>query len=130
MNNQQFIKDQLYEQDIELDGMIVPGENGLMKMEVLKLYPVASVEAEPIYMAIPLVIEAAVDDAGLISSLSGTEPSGPVLEEARRFLEQLIATNELNGFRNMYLPKASHKLVKDQKGRKVVRRQLFHGYGL
>jgi hypothetical protein len=108
---------------------IVAGE---AKVEANKLCPISIAGGEPVYTFIPVSMSVKLNKSGLIQSIEGDTPSDSAVRDAAHFLNWLRERGQVvdepdapaaeQGDRAS-ASRATHRIVRDEQGRRVLRRQ-------
>jgi hypothetical protein len=99
---------------------------GEVRVEANKLYPLPVPGKEPIYAPIPVSASVKLDKGGRIESIAGDKPSDRSVAEAVHFFNGLRERGEVvdeDAPKAEASPRPTHRIVRDEQGRRVLRRQ-------
>jgi len=106
-----------------LEDAAVTGANGRYHARARALARVDALGG--VHVSLPIEAHVAVGASGGIESVSGGEPDAASRDEAIAFVRGLIANGAIAPEGGGPAPGATHRIVVDEKGRRVVRRARF-----
>src|SRR6476620_9060560 len=126
------LETQLAKRGFESVSVTRPMAAGEVKVEATKLHRLPTVGGEPVYAQIPVSLSVKLDKSGRIQSIEGDTPSDNAVKDAVHFLDGLRErgqvvdeasppTPDQDGRASAPLP--THQIVRDEQGRRVLRRR-------
>jgi hypothetical protein len=102
----------------------LPGRR--VKVDANKLYPVEIEGGEAIYAPVPMSLSVELDARGHIKSIDRDTPDPAAVADAARYIKSLRDSGQLAapGEREP-ASGATHRIERDEQGRKVLRRKRF-----
>lgn len=100
--------------------------DGRVKVDANKLHPLSG-EKDPIYAPIPVTLSVSVDAKGGLAGITGDTPDPASVAAAVHQVKALRETGQLQDTSGAAaaVDRPTHSLIRDEKGRRVVRRQRF-----
>jgi hypothetical protein len=123
------LKLQLSKQGYQAIGAIKPRARNSWLVEAHTLLPVSLNKTSPLFISVPVSLSVTLDDDNQINKIEEAAPSSQQVRDAEKFVETLIANNQLGGLPDQSPLNPTHIIEVNEKGQPVIKRRRFSSYG-